>query len=208
MSLVNDISHIITCLYKLYIAIRNPVPPDRLHKLAAIDVSHFESKDIKHLSKIFPLAPSYVLERLRRGNTKRRQLLRYYQLYYNKLTHFVDLSTQDDVKPTPSIQLVKRHDEMANTCPTPPEGPGTAPTKLKPRITPSTGIPNEVGPEIHEGDSVGASHSCYQTSYATLTFTQFNSANGRSYSTTPQRWNNRQWPTICLSLLLYFDLSR
>ena len=173
MALINDISHIITCLYKLSIPIRNPVPPGRLRKLAAIDVSHLESKDIEHLSKNFPLAPVYALERLRKGNTKRRQLFKYYQLYHDKLARYVDLPPQDDAKSTPSFQLVKQnHGDTAGTCPTPPKEPGT--TTLEPQTTPSTDISNEVRPEIHEGGSAGTSHSCCPASDATLTFTNPN----------------------------------
>ena len=36
---VLDITHIITCLYKFSIAIQNPAPRERLHKIALIDVS-------------------------------------------------------------------------------------------------------------------------------------------------------------------------
>ncbi|KAF8417853.1 hypothetical protein EV426DRAFT_515588, partial [Tirmania nivea] len=142
MALVNDISHIITCLYKLFIAIRNPAPPDRLQKLAmSIEDSQSESRDFKYLAKNFQLTPDYLLERLRKGNTKRRQLLRYYQLHHNKLARFVDLPSQDDLKPTPPIRLIFwQHDDIADSCPISPEEPGTVSTALKQQSTPQTSV--------------------------------------------------------------------
>jgi len=160
MSLVNDISHIITCLYRLFIAIRNPVPPDRLRKLASIDVSHLESRDIKHISEHFPRVPGYLLERLKKANTKRRQLLRYYQLHHDKLARFVDLPPQDNLGPPTTHQIVN-HDELSDAYPVPPEGPCT---ELKPRTTLSTVIPNEMRPEIHDRRSADAGHDGSPTS--------------------------------------------
>ena len=85
--LVSDIAHIITCLNKLSITIQHPVPKDRLHKIARIDVSHYEQWDIKHVELQFcPVdpqnnfrVPEYLSRRLGKANTKRRQLLKYYE---------------------------------------------------------------------------------------------------------------------------------
>ena len=52
-SLVSDIMHIITCLYKFSITIQNPAPKERLHKIAHIDMSHFQAWDVKHIEEKF-----------------------------------------------------------------------------------------------------------------------------------------------------------
>ena len=56
-SLLNDIRHIITSLYNISIAIRNPVPQERLGKFAAIDVSYFKRWGIDRIKHKFPGAP-------------------------------------------------------------------------------------------------------------------------------------------------------
>ncbi|KAF8249120.1 hypothetical protein K440DRAFT_599255, partial [Wilcoxina mikolae CBS 423.85] len=80
-----DIANIVTCLYNLSIAIANPAPRDRLEKCASIDVSHFQQHDIEHVSYKFPEAEEYLIERLGKANTKRRQLLRYYERHREKI---------------------------------------------------------------------------------------------------------------------------
>ena len=163
MTLVNDISHIITCLYRLSIAIRDPVPRDMVYKLASIDVSYLEPWDVQHISNKFPKAPDFLIERLGKANTKRRQLLRYHQQHHDKIARYIDLPPQDDLKP---LHLKKRsYNEMDDLYPK-TKGPGTVSTALKSQITVSTIKPKEERPVIHEGGS-DAGHS--PTSYATST---------------------------------------
>ena len=102
--LVSDITHIIGCLYKFSIAIRNPVPKDRLHKIALINVSHFEYWDIKHIEEKFRLVDpesnfrvaEYLVERLGKANTRRRQLLKYHEAHHKKITRYIDSSSLPD----------------------------------------------------------------------------------------------------------------
>ena len=96
--LMLGITHIITCLYKFSIATRNPVPKERLHKIARIDVSHFEHWDIKHVDEKFcPADPQndfkvkeYLTKRLGKANTRRRQLLKYYEAHHNTISKHID----------------------------------------------------------------------------------------------------------------------
>jgi hypothetical protein len=91
-----DISHVITCLYRFSVTLRQPTPRDRFQKAAAIDVSHFEPFDIQHAMNKFPEAPKYLYERLGRSNTRRRQLLRYQKKHHDKIARFVDASPERD----------------------------------------------------------------------------------------------------------------
>ena len=85
--LVADINHIVTCLNQLSITTENPAPMERLHKIALINVSYFKYWDINHVKeKFFPRDPQknftvaeYLIERLGKANTRRRQLLKYYE---------------------------------------------------------------------------------------------------------------------------------
>ena len=89
-SVLVDITHIVTCLYKFSNTVRNPVPRERIQKIANINVSHFEVWDIKHMSEMFPTAPIYLIERLGKANTRRRQLLQYLEEHHDKIARYID----------------------------------------------------------------------------------------------------------------------
>ncbi|KAF8252527.1 hypothetical protein K440DRAFT_536018, partial [Wilcoxina mikolae CBS 423.85] len=92
---LGDIAHVITCLYDFSIAIQNPAPKDRLQKCADIAVSHFEEWDIMHESNTFQGAPDYLLNRLGKSNTKRRQLLKYHKRHQDIITGRQGFSMED-----------------------------------------------------------------------------------------------------------------
>ena len=100
--LVLDTRDIITCLYKFSIAIQNPAPKERLHKIAAIDMSHFESLDIKYIDdKFHTVDPQnnfkvaeYLSRRLGKANTRRRQLLKYYEDHHKRISQHIDDTTE------------------------------------------------------------------------------------------------------------------
>jgi hypothetical protein len=66
---------------------RNPAPRDRLEKCAHIDVSHYEPFDVSHVAEKFPdiKGKNYLMQRLGKANTKRRQLLRYHEKHHEKI---------------------------------------------------------------------------------------------------------------------------
>jgi len=96
VTLLSDITHIITCLYRFSMAMWNATPRDRLHKITSIDVSHFESWDIANIEDKFPKAPSYLKQRLGKANTRRRQLMKYYQEHHGAIVQYIDLPLASD----------------------------------------------------------------------------------------------------------------
>lgn len=66
--------------------IQNPAPKDRLHKCKDIKISHFEPYELLHARDKFPTAPSYLVERLAKANTRRRQLIKYYERHHTKIS--------------------------------------------------------------------------------------------------------------------------
>lgn len=84
-----EITHIITCLYRFSITIQNPTSRDRLLKCASIDVSYYEFFDIQHVSHKFPKAEKYLVDRLGKANSRRRQLLKYHEKHHNKLVRYI-----------------------------------------------------------------------------------------------------------------------
>ncbi|KAI5789384.1 hypothetical protein FPQ18DRAFT_261656, partial [Pyronema domesticum] len=65
----------------------SPASSDRLERMGEIDVSHFERFDIDNLSDKYQLGEDYkyVIERLGKANTKRRQLLKYHNEHHEKI---------------------------------------------------------------------------------------------------------------------------
>ena len=82
---LDDIANIISCLYNLSVAMRQPVPQDRLQKYAAIDLSHYEFFDKQHALEKFPNAKPHLIERLGNANTQRRQYFKYRLLHHEKI---------------------------------------------------------------------------------------------------------------------------
>jgi len=164
---LSDITHVITCLYEFSISIRNPAPRDRLEKCASIHVSHFEPFDIQHLSHKFPSAPKYLIERLGKANTRRRQLLMYHERHHDKIVgHHVSLPTASQ----PMLLIPKQvHDQdlkemLADGTPPPPKSTATATTSRKTQTTVSIYVPRE------QDDIDACSNTDHsQTSYATST---------------------------------------
>jgi hypothetical protein len=117
-----DVNNTITCLYNLSIAIANPAPRDRLEKCASIDVSHYHQHDIEHASQQFPVAEKYLLNRLGKANSKRRQLLQYYERHHKRVAGHPltpaqadELHNFDDLD---SDSLADTTDQMATTVST------------------------------------------------------------------------------------------
>ena len=68
-------------------------------------MSHYEFFDIQHASQKFPQAPGYLVERMGKANTRRRQLLRYHKEHHRKIARFIDVSL--DPRDEPVINFAK-----------------------------------------------------------------------------------------------------
>ncbi|KAF2267558.1 hypothetical protein CC78DRAFT_576928 [Lojkania enalia] len=100
--LASNVAETITCLMRLSIAIRNPAPHDQFKESTQIDTSHFETFDIDHVRQKFPKAPDYLIERLGRAISRRRQYLRYREEHRKKLEKGLELS---EIAPIPAVQV-------------------------------------------------------------------------------------------------------
>ncbi|KAI5792887.1 hypothetical protein FPQ18DRAFT_378260 [Pyronema domesticum] len=80
-----DISHIVTCLYKLSITIQNPASQHRVENFSKISMEIHRGLDTQHISDKFPLAADYLVQRLANANIMRRQFLEYYKKNYEKI---------------------------------------------------------------------------------------------------------------------------
>ena len=60
------------------------------------DTSYFEEYDIRHIQEKFRDAPKYLIERLGKANSRRRQLFKYRERHAAKLAHAIDGDGDDD----------------------------------------------------------------------------------------------------------------
>jgi hypothetical protein len=75
--LVSSISEITTCLMRLSSSARNPAPHDQFTQSTHITMDHFEAFDVSHVRKKFPNAEEFLVFRLGKAITRRRQYFRY-----------------------------------------------------------------------------------------------------------------------------------
>ncbi|EDN05244.1 predicted protein [Histoplasma mississippiense (nom. inval.)] len=86
--LLEDIQVVIKCLYKLSMVIRHPAQHDRIK--TNVDLSHFTQFDIQHVEQKFPNAERWLVQRLGKAITKRREYLKGRELHHEKLNHGAD----------------------------------------------------------------------------------------------------------------------
>jgi hypothetical protein len=83
--LVSNMAEINSCLMRLSLAIRNPAPHDQFKESTKIDIGHFEAFDIEHVRGKFPAAEEYLVIRLGKAISRRRQYLRYREEHRKRL---------------------------------------------------------------------------------------------------------------------------
>lgn len=83
--LASNMAEINSCLMRLSLAIRNPAPHDQFKESSHINVTHYETFDVDHVRGKFPRASDYLVERLGKAISRRRQYLRYREEHRKKL---------------------------------------------------------------------------------------------------------------------------
>ncbi|KAI5810394.1 hypothetical protein BZA77DRAFT_254952, partial [Pyronema omphalodes] len=83
----DEVGHSISSLFRLTANIQNLASRDRMERIEKIDVSVFGPFDINHIRDKYGLGEDaqYLIERLGKANTKRRQLLKYNQKHHEKI---------------------------------------------------------------------------------------------------------------------------
>ncbi len=71
-------------------AIRNPAPTSQLESTINVDKSMYQDYDISHVQAKFPTCATFLVERLGRAISTRRQYLTYREEHHNKLTKGVE----------------------------------------------------------------------------------------------------------------------
>ena len=86
--MLEDVANIISCLYSLSAAMRQPA--HRLQNYAEIDMSHYKFFDNQHVFEQFPNAEQFLIQRLGNANTQRRQYFKYRLLHHEKIAKGLD----------------------------------------------------------------------------------------------------------------------
>lgn len=85
-----EISELINCLYRLSMSVHTSTGNHRYIKSAKIDTSYFQPTDIGYVRDKFPSAKGYLVDRLGKAISKRRQYLKYRELHQAKLAQHLD----------------------------------------------------------------------------------------------------------------------
>ncbi|MCJ1415194.1 hypothetical protein MMC32_001525 [Xylographa parallela] len=85
-----EVLEIINCLYRLSMSVRNPTGTQRNVRSAHIDTSFYEPYVIEHVRQLFPQAKEYLIERLGKAVSRRRQYLKYWETHAAKLAQHLD----------------------------------------------------------------------------------------------------------------------
>ncbi|KAF2661868.1 hypothetical protein K491DRAFT_332872 [Lophiostoma macrostomum CBS 122681] len=89
--MLNSCKSTITCLFRLSMSIRDPAPNDQSRTLIRADKSYFEEYDVLHAKAKYPNCSKFLVERLGRANSGRRQYLTYRDEHHQKLAKDADL---------------------------------------------------------------------------------------------------------------------
>ena len=152
-----EVVEAITCLLRLSMATQNPAPHDQFMESGQTNTSCFESFDIGHVQAKFPDAEGYLINRLGKAISRRRQYLKYRDEHHKKLTQgIVDV-----------VEAPKPVSEPIGTEFAPIEA---APTEINPESTVASSIPLATkAPTTHIDldEDVYSEVGLSQTSYAT-----------------------------------------
>lgn len=88
--LLVSVKTLITSLFRLSMAIRDPAPNSQSKSTITIDKSFYEQHDIQHVREKFQDAPDYLTERLGRAISGRRQYLTYREEHHQKLAKDIE----------------------------------------------------------------------------------------------------------------------
>ncbi|PKK44968.1 hypothetical protein CI102_11366, partial [Trichoderma harzianum] len=86
--ILGDIGHIIDCLLRLSITIRNPARHDQFNSRVGVDiVSSYTQWDINHIREKFSRLDGKLVDRLAMSMSRRRQYIKYREEHSKKLAH-------------------------------------------------------------------------------------------------------------------------
>lgn len=107
-----DVADIIDCLLRLSISVQNPSPHDRFKAAKSTDTSFYEVSDIKHVREKFESAEEWLVERLGKAISHRRQYFKYRDTHHQKLASGLE---DPDTGQSTVASSIPRHMKTINT---------------------------------------------------------------------------------------------
>jgi transcriptional regulator with XRE-family HTH domain/uncharacterized C2H2 Zn-finger protein len=115
--ILDGVGHIVDCLLRLSITIRNPAPHDHFKSRAGTDVINpYEQWDIKHVREKFPNADPGLSERLGKATARRRQYFKYREEHAMKLSEGLDAGDEGENATTVASSIPDRLKETQATA--------------------------------------------------------------------------------------------
>lgn len=108
--LSSNIAEINTCLLSMSSAIRNPAPHDQFKQSTATSLEFYEAFDITHVQEKFPTAAQYLVTRLGKALSRRRQYFRYREEHHQNMERETSSQLQ-----TGSSELTSPKPNLAET---------------------------------------------------------------------------------------------
>ncbi|PTB56173.1 hypothetical protein M431DRAFT_481612 [Trichoderma harzianum CBS 226.95] len=117
-NILGDIGHIIDCLLRLSITIRNPARHDQFNSRAGADtVSSYSEWDMKHIREKFDRLDGKLVDRLAMAMSRRRQYIKYREEHSKKLAHgLLDEPGEGENATTIASSIPKKLKDEENTA--------------------------------------------------------------------------------------------
>ncbi|KKO98717.1 hypothetical protein THAR02_09177 [Trichoderma harzianum] len=117
-AILGDIGHIIDCLLRLSITIRNPARHDQFNSRAGADtVSSYSEWDVKHIREKFDRLDDKLVDRLAMAMSRRRQYIKYREEHSKKLAHgLLDEPGEGENATTIASSIPKKLKDKENTA--------------------------------------------------------------------------------------------
>ena len=96
--IVKDISQTIDCLYRVSVHLGQRSAGQRGAKVAKVDVSLYEDYDMEFLLEKYPSLPNFLLTRIAKAISRRRQYVLYRQLHARKLRSEFDEDQENETR--------------------------------------------------------------------------------------------------------------
>ncbi|RYP79086.1 hypothetical protein DL771_000064 [Monosporascus sp. 5C6A] len=89
-----DIVEVLDTLCRISVSLRNPTPHDRFMSFASTDTSCYERNDIEHVREKYNNAEDFIVQRLGKALSHRRQYFKYRESHRHKLAMGLDIDSR------------------------------------------------------------------------------------------------------------------
>lgn len=100
--ILDEIGHVVDCLLRLSVAIRNPAPHDQFKFRAGAELTEliesFERLDTNHVQEKFKKVDTKIAERLGKAMARRRQYFKYREEHTNRLAEGLEIEAADHLE--------------------------------------------------------------------------------------------------------------